>query len=88
LTVVISVSGHSSIGPTAVEAQSKVRVSSAISPEPKIRGGAAETNPRLGAVEFSGEAIAFFDSMGESALFDEGSREIVKNRILIHPYTL
>src|SRR6476660_8228546 len=38
-TVVSKVSGHVSIGPTGVLLQSKRRVSSAISPSPKIRGG-------------------------------------------------
>src|SRR3954466_16116320 len=38
-TVMTRVSGHRSIGPTGVCDQSKLRVSSAISPSPKIRDG-------------------------------------------------
>src|SRR5579864_4932454 len=38
-TVVSKVSGHVSMGPTGVLLQSKRRVSSAISPSPKMRGG-------------------------------------------------
>src|ERR1700761_7518724 len=38
-TVVSSVSSHCSIGPTAVDAQSKARMRSAISPLPKMAEG-------------------------------------------------